>query len=509
MREANAVQGRTKQDGARTSADTRARSFPRHSIRVRARGVPSTRPAAYPLRVSRPAQSLLQRAFTRFAEVVSTKDAARRWYEGYLARLGTRAVVDTSNNGTLTWVHRRAADSEEVLPLPTVRWTKAQVADRLLEGIQIHDGRQRVTLLYDDDGRIADRSLDDRFPGRLVELARLLADGDDGLERSIAFVAELGDEHHGPGRVHYPVLAPGGVAGAWRTGLKACRRALFDGRVGDEARYLVADGVAGTAIGVGATREEAVAAYATEVERAFPERRREIHTATDDYDDDGNLIKRGEVPPELREPAPPSEADTVFWQPEPEEREAWRGEPDESSSPSPPAPEVDPITGRVDFGTFVMRGPKSDAPPLPRRPECLPHVVLPLEASPTDRPPRGRWVRTLGELGVTRHVVRIEERDGFMLVGADLFGFVDLSSLRAELDRLDALDPPLTGRPEHERYVRFRARQYRWSPATDTRPEGLAVVGGSSGPRFEAGGLDGDALQAMVHRHMRVQRPTD
>jgi hypothetical protein len=116
-------------------------------------------------------------------------------------------------------------------------------------------------------------------------------------------------------------------------------------------------------------------------------------------------------------------------------------------------------------------------------------------------------VRLLGELGVTRHAVRIEERDGFMLVGADLLGLVDLQALRVELDRLDAHDPTSTGSGEYERFVRFRARQYRWSPATASRPEGLVVAGGSSGPRFEAGGLDGDAVQGEVRRQRRVRRP--
>jgi hypothetical protein len=170
---------------------------------------------------------------------------------------------------------------------------------------------------------------------------------------------------------------------------------------------------------------------------------------------------------------------------------------------------VDPVTGRVDLGTFFMRGPRSDAPPLPRRPECLPLVLIPLEPSPAEPPPRGRWVRLLGELGVTRHVVRIEERDGFTFIGADLLGLVDLPSLPAQLDRIDAVDPLYTGSPECQRYVRYRARQYRWTPATATRPEGLAPASGSSGPRFDAGGLDGDTLQAMVHRHRRVLRPTD
>ncbi len=459
--------------------------------------------------MARSPETPLLRAFHRLCDVLSTKELARRWYERYLSTLGDRGVVDTCNEGALTWVHRRATGSNEVLPRATVRWMKAQVADRLMEGVEIGAGRQRLTLLYDDTGRIGDRSMDDRYPGRLVELSRVIAEAEDGLSASVAFVAGLGDAQHGPGRVHYPVHSPGGVGGAWRTGLMACRRALFDGRVGPEARFAVADGLAGTAIGAGATREEALAAYAAEVARSFPEPKHEIQTAKDDYDDEGNLIKRGEIPPELREPAPPSEASTVMWQPEEEEREAWRGDP-EPGAPTPlPSPQVDPITGRVEFGTFVMRGPKSDAPPLPRKPECLPHVVIPLEASPEDAPPRGRWVRLLGELGVTRHVARIEEREGFMLIGADLLGFITLQTLRAELDRIDAQDPLYMGAPEFQRYVRFRARQFRWTPATATRPEGLTSAGGSSGPRFDPIGLDGDQLQAMVLRYRKVLRPKD
>jgi hypothetical protein len=37
----------------------------------------------------------------------------------------------------------------------------------------------------------------------------------------------------------------------------------------------------------------------------------------------------------------------------------------------------------------------------------------------------------------------------------------------------------------------------------------LASAGGSGGPRFEAGGLDGDQLQAMVFRYWKVLRPKD
>jgi hypothetical protein len=464
--------------------------------------------------MAQPDPTPLQRAFDRLSGVLDTKDAARSFFEGYLAALGSRAVVDTFNEGAIVWVHRRAAASSDVLPQATVRWTKAQTADRLLEGIEIADGRQRLTLLYDDLGRIADRSRNDLHPGRLTELARVVAGAKDELQACVAFVAGLGDEQHGPGRVHYPLPMPGGVECAWHTGLTACRRALFDGRVGPEARFVVADGLAGTAVGAGATREAALAAYAAEVARSFPEPRREIHTATDDYDDEGNLIRRGEVPPQFLGPAAPSEASTFLgqpelpWQPE-EERESWRGEAEPGAVPPLPAPEVDPVTGRVDLGSFVLRGPTSDAPPLPRRPECLPHVVIPLEASPDEPPPRGRWFRLLGGLGVTRHVARIEERDGFLLIGADLLGLLEWKGLRAALDRLDAADPPYQGVPQYERYVRYEARQYRWRPATATRSEGLAPAGGSRGPRFDAGTLDGDLLQAMVHRHRRVPRPPD
>jgi hypothetical protein len=45
----------------------------------------------------------------------------------------------------------------------------------------------------------------------------------------------------------------------------------------------------------GRTREEALAAYATEVSRALPQQRYIVETCNDDYDDDGNLIARGEV----------------------------------------------------------------------------------------------------------------------------------------------------------------------------------------------------------------------
>jgi hypothetical protein len=191
---------------------------------------------------------------------------------------------------------------------------------------------------------------------------------------------------------------------------------------------------------------------------------------------------------------------------DPEDREAWRDGP----APSFPLPETDPVTGRIDLtgGPITIRGPTSDAPPVPRRPDCVPHVVLALDPSPDESPSRGRWVRLLGELGTTRHAVRIEERDGFVLVGADLLGLVDLKDLRSRLDLLEREQDsaPRAFRSDDDRFLRYRAREYRWRPEQGDRPEGLVFASGSAGPRFDPGGLDGDALQARVRRQRRILR---
>jgi hypothetical protein len=118
-------------------------------------------------------------------------------------------------------------------------------------------------------------------------------------------------------------------------------------------------------------------------------------------------------------------------------------------------------------------------------------------------------VRLVGELGLTRHAVRLEERDGFLIVGSDLLGMADLKSIRTQIDALEASGGAVrvSSDPEHERFVRYRARDYRWAPAQGSRREGLAPAGGSAGPRFDPGDLDGDVLQARVRRHRRIRRP--
>lgn len=460
--------------------------------------------------MTQPPPHPLQRAADALVRVLPTKDHARRWYQAYIARLGPRAVVDTVNGGKAGWVHRREAGSELVLPGATAHWGVAQTGERLHEGPQIADGRQSIKLMYGEDGEVVERSLGTLFPGRLVELARVIANARDGFEASLAFVAGLDDERHGPGRMHYPVAAPGTPLYVWRTGLIGCRRALHDGRVGPDARFVVSDGLAGTAVGSGTTQEEALAAYHAAVARRFPRLDVEMHTAWDDYDDDGNLLRRGEIPPEFGGPAASSEATSHVLPLGPEEGEEWKAGGAGERPPSFLPPGDDPEGVRIDLGTFTLRGPKPDASPLPPRPECLPHVIVPLDP-PNTSPAPGRWVRLLGEIGVTRHALRIDTPSGFLLVGEELLALMDLADVQAALahleDRNEEFESVLG--PERQRFYRFRGSYYRWRTANAHRPEGLGFSHGGAGPRFEPGSLDGDQLQAMVYRHQRIPRPPD
>jgi hypothetical protein len=461
--------------------------------------------------MSQTPQTPLQRAVDRVAGVLPTREIARRWYEAYVIGLGSRAVLDTVNQGKAAWVHRRAHGSAMVLALPSVHWGILGMGNRLAEQLAIHDGRQRLEIVYTPDGQILERSLDERFPGRLGELTRVIAAASDGFAASLDFALRQGDEQYGPMRVHYPAPTPGGVLGVGQMGRMGCRRALYDGRVPDSARFVLSDGLEGRAVGWGATLEEAEAAYAAAVARALPEQRHTVETSTDDYDDDGNLLQRGELPPGWDAQGPSGEATSQILMPEPEpdEAEAWKA--GRGTDRAQDAEGDAPTHSIILMGETTMRGPSPDAPPLPRRSDCVPHVVIPLEPVLDTPVPQGRWVRLLGETGVTRHALRIEQPDGFLLIGADVLGLVDFGRLHADLDAADARTPRFDypGRAERERFIRYHGSAYAWSPASGRRPEGLAFSSGGSGGRFEPGGLNGDVLQAQVYRFRRVKRPTD
>ncbi|MGE0193679.1 MAG: hypothetical protein AB7T63_16765 [Planctomycetota bacterium] len=457
--------------------------------------------------MGKPPQDPLVRALEALVAALPTKDAACTWYRRCVRALGEHAVEDTFNGGAIRHLVRRAEGGGDLLPSPSLKWTMASIAGTKSEGVELFDGRQRISVLYGEDGAPIDRSVDGTASGRLVELARLLAHDPMPEDAALHFVTSLDEGRFGPARVHYPLHAPGGVSGVVARALSGLRRVLFEGGLPDGPAVVAIEGVGGGVWARGSTRDEAVARCQFLLGKGPISSDTDWHTATDDYDDDGNLITPGERPAwpeaEVRPPAPGPEV-------------PWRSDvdPDAWKAVAPARPEVSFVTPpadrkheRIDLGTFHLRGPTPDVPELPERPECTPLVVVPIEGLPSEPPPVGRWWRLLGAHGRTRFVVRIDQGHDFLLVGSDVVGMLDLAALDPALDRIDVMDPPPAGRPEHEPFVRFRTRRYRWMPDGPADCQGLVPTGASWGPRFDAASLDGDALQGQVLRFRKVWRP--
>jgi hypothetical protein len=432
-------------------------------------------------------------------------------FETIVERLGALAVIDSANAGASRWLYRRVAErSTEIVPWPVATIEAAPLSQGAFdvepddaadwwktpstpEGtsrlrglrsgrVKVLDGRQSLELGYGENGVLAERCINGLFPGRLAELADVLAAKDGPPhEQAAAFVAALDHGRYGPGRARMPVPMPGGTAGIWAVGRAGARRALFDGRVPPTARFLVVDGVAGTAIAWGTTVEETEAGFRTLVEREIPRPDLERQTITDDYDDDGNLIARGEL-------------DVPFEAPD-------EGEP-------PAAPEIDPVTGRVELGSFVLQGPASDVPMPDLTPATVPSVLVPLDLAPATPPPTGRWIRTLGDLGATCLAARFKAEEGYILAGERALTHVERGHLLAQLQDADERDAhsaaALTS--EYEAFFRFQDTLYAWEPRGPGHEGRFRTTGGSRGPRFDAAGIDGERLLDQVLRHLRIRR---
>lgn len=470
-----------------------------------------------------PPPSPLEGATRLLATHLPTSRHVAMLFDMLLDHLGELAVVTTeAAGGTRRLYRRESPGSENVTPWPevvvslggqttfTTRAFRMDGSDELdteppapeappskLRGLgtaelTLYDGEQWIRLRYGDDGRVADRSLNDLVPGRLEGVvAALAARTAQPVELVAAYMASLAPWRHGPGRVRLPVPVPGGVAGTWYVGRLGARRAVFTGRAPASARFVVVDGIAGTALGFGATRDEAIAAFEAEVRRAQPRPSMEIETPTDDYDDEGNLIARGEP---ILPPDPGAGARSPF------------GGVENVDEPS-----FDVDSGRIDLGQLVVRGPTPDVAMPPLSIETTPFAIIPLDPSPAAPPPMGTWVRTLGAHGETRHAARIDTPTGFLLVGERAFPYVRPATLYDELDAADAsngfsLEDALAIHPEYAPFKRFSAVSYRWTPATDRRPAGFTVSRTSQGPVFDPAHLDGDAIAGEIRRQTRIPR---
>ena len=253
--------------------------------------------------------------------------------------------------------------------------------------ITLHDGAQRFTVTYGDDGRWFETSRSASVAGFVPVVAALARGGASPVDLLASAVEALDIGRHGPGRVLYPTPLPGGVAVAWLKGLYAIRDALFDGRLPEGDGWVVADGYAGTALAWGATRDEALEAWRAEARS---------------------------VRPEPVKPEPPTEP----LEPEGVER-------------------LD--VGPDGFGFLVrLRGSKADVEwPEPAL-ENTPAVVIPLAAAPREPHPFGSWVRLLGRQGATVPTPRREDPGGFTLLGRGLAEVVDLDAIDAWVDAVVA-----------------------------------------------------------------------
>ncbi len=450
---------------------------------------------------------------------VATSRHAEMLLEILVDLLGDQGVLWTANEGRLRKLFRRdSLDATLVVPWPVAQlsvggrigWVSPTIDTRTgeivpepeplpgkvsrLRGlgpaeIDLHDGQAHISLVFGENGAYRETSIDDRVPSRLSEIPVTIASKRaQPVDLIAACVALFDPGVHGPGRVQIPVPVPGGPEGTWQVGLLAARRALYSGRVPADARHLVADGVSGSAVGFGPTLASATASFEAQVAAAPPAPDRTTHTAWDDYDDAGNLTKRGEMPdPDAPKPWETSESD-----------EPWK-------------PARQPGTIDITGGPVRFTGPTPDVPLPSITVATVPRAIVPLAAPPPVAPPLGRWERTVGARGAIAHVARLVRPQGFLQVGERVLWRVDPRSLDEALDEIDArtseADAALEASLSYREYLRYRSRTYRWAEARNGRPAGLERAGGNSGPHFDGVALDGDLEAVLVRRHVKIPRP--
>lgn len=268
-----------------------------------------------------------------------------------------------------------------------------------------------------------------------------------------------------PARVRLPAPIPGGPMRALRGAVLGLRRALWEGRIPEAARWVVVDGYAGAALCTGATPEEALAGWTSAVWQARPK------------------------PPELepREPGPPAFKLTPL-----------------ADSPAPPA---DPSHRTFTSGAIEVQGPAPTIPWPPPDPALVPVVLFPLVPAPAEVPPAfaraggWRWARLLGELGEAGHVLVRAEDDGYLLVGEHVVDVVDPASVSLQID-LARERWPFGGDEDLFAALGMGASFESFRVWNDLRRQPCAweVASRSQNTRFRPEVLDGRTLPWLVSR---------
>jgi len=376
--------------------------------------------------------------------------------------LGGRAHVETAAGGAQRLLFaRERPGSEVILPWPVAGHSaKGRLSvvfpppddDRPRPGrapnlrglgpgeIVVHDGATHVTVTYGADGRAIEMAAHDPG-GWAAAVAALGSGGARPVELFAGYIAVLDFARHGPGRLHLPVPLPGGVDGAWLTGLAALREALFDEQVPPAARWAVADGYEGTALAWGTTREEALEAWRAEVARRRPR------------------------------PAPAVE-------------------------PEDPEDDLFESSGDEFRARFTLRAPPSDVPQPDPTPENTPAAIVPLRPPPETAPPAGCWAPLLDRFGNLTYAAVRHRPDGFWIVGPGAAERVDLD----DVERLIA-EAPRPPWPDASPEVEAPRPPANYDLAWYARDgDAFRYAGGSRGEAFTPASLDGGFVHDLVGR---------
>jgi hypothetical protein len=252
------------------------------------------------------------------------------------------------------------------------------------------------------------------------------------------------------------------------------------GDIPNAARFAVADGFNGVALGWGQSADEAITHWEQEVFRNKPR------------------------PPEAP-PAPPPDGD----EPKPIPR-IGDDRPREFRSPD------GKMTG-FSTGMLTLGGGGGGGVPWPAAiPPNVPAILVPLPPLPESVPAPfarvgfERWVRVVGTLGEVRHALMRETSDGVVMIGEHALDLVDPDpdALEAEMNAADADQDELLrsgGAPSPWSDPQYRTAQlyYRCFDAGRRKRIACEPDSGEFSVSFNARTLDGDRLPWGVARLLR------
>ncbi len=420
--------------------------------------------------------SELPPAVTAVRNALPTSRHAGLLCDAVAAQLGEGAWIETAGQGSWRRLFRRE-DGEWLVPWPLLSlrlggrmsfvtdWMNVGTGETAppapapaqrevrLRGIgpaelEFRDGACELTITYGENGQVLETSRSAELGGLAALVPQAGEAPGSEVERLAVRVCALPVQDRGPARVRMPAPLPSGVQGVWHCARRALRRALFAGQVPGDASWIAADGIAGTAVAHGTSRETVLSRWLRTALRVKPSR-----------------------------PA--------------------------SDGAKPPVPLPPPGEARqLPDGSMILSGPPAGDVPWPSLlPEDLPVAAVELRPLPAAPPPVGRWLRVLGERGATALAALRRDDDGFTVIGEAALASLELQDLDERMDaaaeaiesRLPAMEWPADRPP-----LRWSVHAFRVDEG-GLRCEALGQV-----TEWDGRDLDGDRVAGQVVRCRRI-----